>query len=251
MKIYDQYLFLLLLVLCTASLVKAQGSMGANTKPPLTRLHIKPSGTDDPLRLEGVKTGAGPFLVVDDNGVVKTTPARNSFAFVLEPVSNTTGLELSSETGALAYTENSSPTGSLSGGSAWTKIPGMEINFNIIEAVNSLNIKAEGMVQYLGKVMSPGMSVSYAIGVFLDGKLIAARPAVLIGDGFSGTLDKWTILGQANNLSLGSHTIELYATRRSNVAAADAIYIARPATNSASLNQFMAKAVLQVNGVYN
>lgn len=252
MQIHKKYFFILLATISPVSLVKAQGSVGANTKSPVTRLHVKASGTDDPLRLEGVKNGTGPFLVVDDNGIVKTTPARNSFAFVLNPVSNTTGLKLSSETGTRAYAENSNATGSLSGGSSWTKIPGMEIKFDIIEAVNSLNISAEGMAQYAyGQTLPKGTSISYAIGVFLDGKLIATRINVLMGNNFAGTLDKWTILGQANNLSLGSHTIELYATRRNNVSAPEAIYIAMPAESAPNANQFLVRSVLRVNGVYN
>ncbi len=244
MLILKKYFLILFLLLINSTALLAQ-SVGVNTKAPLKELHIKASASDDPLRLEGVKSGTGLYLVVDDNGVVKTTDALGSFVFVLPSVSNTTGLNLTTNSGAGIYAENSVPASGI-----WTKIPGMQSTFNIIKPLNSLNISAEGMAQY-DVVTTTSMSIVYALGIFLDGKLIAVRTFNLKGDGFSGTFGKWDILGQSTNLSVGSHTIELYASRRSSANVLGAIYIAQPAAINNALNQFMAKAVLQVIGIYN
>lgn len=229
--------------------------VGINTNNPQTMLHVVGNGVADPLRIDGLKPGSGSYLLVDANGVVKTATDRSNLTFVLPSVSNSTGLILTQagQTGPTTYTENTSPTSSIMPGSgSWTKIPGLQSTFNIIQPTNTINISTEGTVQYdSASTMSSGMAVSYAIGIFLDGKLIAARVFNISGNGFSGTFDKWSILGQASNLSVGSHTLEVYATRRNTAGSANAdIAIARPAPSSTSLNQFMAKAVLQINGVY-
>lgn len=239
-------------------LVAAQVRTGINTKTPTTTLHVKPSGTEDPLKVEGIKAGSGLYLVLDNNGVVKTSTDKSNLAFVLPAVSNTSGLALTraSQTGAVNYTENSAPTnsiptGGIAGSGSWTKIPNMESSFNIAQAANTLSIAAEGMAQYDG-TLSISSAVSYSLGVFLDSKLIAVRTFSLSSDGFAGTFNRWSILGQVSNLSVGAHKIELYATRRNSTGdATNDIVIAQPAASSTLLNQFMAKAILQINGVYN
>ncbi|WP_199141619.1 hypothetical protein [Pedobacter sp. ASV12] len=249
-------IYIVLIVL--PGLAAAQVRTGVNTQTPTTTLHVKPSGTEDPLKVEGIKAGSGLFLVLDNNGVVKTSTDKSNLAFVLPAISNTTGLALTrtSQTGSVNYTENSAPansipTGGVAGSGSWTKIPDMESSFNIAVAANTLSITAEGMVQYNG-TLALGSAVSYALGIFLDGKLIATRTFILASDGFAGSSNRWSILGQASNLSVGAHKIELYATRRNTVGTGpEDLAIAQPAASSTLLNQFMAKAVLQINGVYN
>jgi hypothetical protein len=238
--------------------IMTYSQVGINTPNPQNALHIVSDGTKDPLRVDGLKPGSGSYLLVDSNGVIKTSTDRSNLTFVLPSVSNSTGLLLkeAGTTGSTTYAENSSPTNSISPGvganKSWTKIPELESTINIIQPNNTVNISVEGMVQYdSSTAMASTMTVSYAIGIFLDGKLIAARLLPLSGNGFVGTADKWSILGQTSNLTTGSHKIEIYATRRSTTGGAIAdIAIARPAPSVTSLNQFMAKAVLQINGVY-
>ncbi|MFP3591499.1 hypothetical protein [Chryseobacterium sp. SIMBA_038] len=244
-------LFLLVFSIYTAAFAQ----VGINTANPQNMLHIVGNGTTDPLRIEGIKPGSGTYLLVDSNGVVKASTDRSNLTFVLPSVSNSTGLLLSQagQTGSTTYNENSAPASSIMpGNGSWTKISGLQSTLNIIQPANTINISVEGMVQYDSTAaMTNTMTVSYAIGIFLDGKLIATRMFAISGNGFSGTTDKWSVLGQSSNLSVGSHTIEIYATRRNTTGSATAdLAIARPASSVSSLNQFMAKAVLQINGVY-
>ena len=80
------------------------------------------------------------------------------------------------------------------------------------------------------------------------------RPVFLLATNPTGTneSDKWTVLGQADNLTATTHTVELYAIRRTSPAGATQdLAIGGNAPSNAYLNQFMAKAVLQISGVYN
>lgn len=240
----------------------AQTRTGINTKSSAGTLHLKPSGSDDPLRVEGIKMGSGAFLLIDDNGHLKTSADRSNLTFVLPAVSNTEALVLAStsETGDVNYEENSSPNGSIGGSDSWSKIPGLESVFNIIEPVNSLNIIVEGITYYEDEVIGTGparkqipdgASISFAIGVFLDSKLVAVRNYYLIGTGFGFQIQKWDILGQARNLSVGNHKIEVYATRRNTIGAAgQPINIAGHGQNDLAPNQFMTRGILHISGVY-
>lgn len=246
---------LLFLIAMTASSVSLFSQVGINTTNPQNTLHVAGDGTKDPLRIDGLKPGSGSYLLVDSNGVVKTSTDKSNLTFILPSVSNSSGILLTQagQTGSTTYSENSTPASSITPGSgSWTKIPGLQSTLNIIQATNTINISVEGMVQYdSAAAMASTMSVSYAIGIFLDGKLIATRMFSLSGNGFAGTTDKWSVLGQSSNLSVGAHTIEIYATRRNTTgSASSSIAIARPAPSVTSLNQFMSKAILQINGVY-
>ncbi|WP_316805653.1 hypothetical protein [Pedobacter nototheniae] len=239
--------------LAIPALLSAQVRTGINTQVPTTTLHVKAIGTDDPLLVEGLKPGSGQFLVLDNNGVVKISTDKSNLAFVIPSVSNTVGVGLTqtSQTGSTNYTENSGPTGTIPGGGSWTKITGMQSTFNILQAANTLSINAEGMVQYDG-TLSSAAAISYGLGIFLDGKLIATRNFIMAGDNSVGTSQKWSLLGQASSLTVGSHVLEIYVTRRNTVGTApNSIYVAQPVPNSTVLSQFMAKAIMQINGVYN
>ncbi|SHK82842.1 hypothetical protein SAMN05444267_100884 [Chryseobacterium polytrichastri] len=242
-----------LLIFSAYAITLAQ--VGINTANPKNMLHIVANGTNDPLRVEGVKAGSGAYLLIDSNGVIKSSTDRSNLTFVLPSVSNSTRLLLTQtgQTGSTTYNENSIPASSITpGNGSWIKISGLQSTLNIIQPSNTINISVEGMVQYdSAAAMTGDMTISYAIGIFLDGKLIATRMFAISGNGFSGTTDKWSVLGQSSNLSVGAHTIEIYATRRNTAGSASAdLAIARPAPSVSSLNQFMAKGVLQINGVY-
>lgn len=232
--------------------------VGINTDSPTNTLHVKNTPGIDPVRIEGLQEGSGAFLLVDDDGVLKASTSKVNMPFVLPTVSNSTGITLSqaSETGSNVYTEGSSPIGSIPGGGSWTKIPDMEIEFDIIDENNTISMQVEGISQYNGN-MAPGTSVSYAIGIFVDSKLVAVRFQSIDGNNFNIETSKWSVLGQVSNLSVGTHIVEVYATRRNSSpnSGTDSptalIAIARPAPIASNLNQFMAKAVLQVSGVYN
>ena len=234
-----------------------KGQVGINTDRPTNTLHIKNSVGIDPIRIEGLRAGSGVILLADDNGVLKTSTSKINLPFILPAVSNTTGINLSlaSQTGSNIYDEGSVPTGSIAGGGSWTKIPGMEVNFDIVDGSNTISMNVEGMAQYNGN-MADGSSVSFAIGIFVDGKLGAVRMASVDGNSFSFETQKFEVLGQVSNLSVGRHKIEVYATRRNSTPSGTneptaALAIARPAATASNLNQFMTKAVLQVSGVYN
>lgn len=221
----------------------------------INAIYTKPDGTKSTTKNQPFT--ATKTLVVDDNGVVgavsMTAPGQS---FVLPAVSNTTGvlLPISGQTGSNIYTEGSAPN-DIPGG--WTPIPAMETTFDIISANNTISFSVEGVETYNGD-MSPGASISFAIGIFVDGKLSAVRVMGLNGSSFNKESDKWSLLGSVQNLSVGSHIIKVYATRRASVPLVGTtptqdLAIAMPAPSlvgGINSNQFMTKAVLQVSGVY-
>lgn len=234
--------------------------VGINTENPSNTLHVKNTEGVDPVRIEGIQKGSGELLVVDEDGIVKKAyPSQIHLPFVLPAVSNTVGvtLSVSSQTGSNIYTQGSSPTGSIPGGGSWTKIPGLETTFDIIDPNNTISMSVEGIAQYNAD-MSEDASVSFAIGIFVDNKLEAVRFFAINGSRFSTEAIKWEALGQVSDLSVGSHTVEVYATRRNSTPTSPSqpahpsasLAIAQPAPSSSNLNQFMARGVLNISGVY-
>lgn len=244
---------IIVLVLSLPLGVGAQIRSGINTKSPDGTLHITPNGTDEPLRIEGIKPGSGSYLMVDDAGYLKFTTVRQNLAFVL-PAVNSPGplvLTTASETGEHVYNENSSPNGSIAGQS-WSKIPGLESTFSIIESVNAISVNVEGITYYSSLSPMPNdSSISFAIGVFLDGKLIAMGNYNLKSTQFAYQAKQWNLMAAARNLSKGTHKIEVYATRRITTGDATAPINVGGQGADAGPNQFMAKGILQVSGVYN
>lgn len=123
--------------------------------------------------------------------------------------SSSSSVDLNTLSGALMYAENSVP------GSVWTEIPGLSKDVSITQANNTVFVLTEGMVQANNTDLSPANTYTYAIGIFVDGKLAGARN-YSSNYGRSFQYDFFSIDTVFKNLSLGNHTIKTYVTMRVN-----------------------------------
>ncbi len=123
--------------------------------------------------------------------------------------SSSSAVDLSTLSGALMYAENSVP------GSVWTEIPGLSKDITITQANNTIFVITEGMVQANNTDLSPASTYTYAIGIFVDGKLSGVRN-YSSNYGRTFQYDFFSINTVFKNLSLGSHTIKTYVTMRVN-----------------------------------
>lgn len=123
--------------------------------------------------------------------------------------SNTSAVDISTVSGALNYAENSLP------GIVWTEIPGLSKDIVITQTNNNVFVITEGMVQANNNTLSATNTYTYAIGVFVDGKLAGVRN-YSANYGRSNQYDFFSINTLFKNLTVGNHTIKTYVTMRVN-----------------------------------
>lgn len=123
--------------------------------------------------------------------------------------SSSSAVDLSTLSGALMYAENSLP------GSVWTEVPGLSKNINITQTNNTVFVLTEGMVQANNTNVSTVNTYTYAVGIFVDGKLAGVRN-YSSNYGRTFQYDFFSINSVFKNLSLGNHTIKTYVTMRVN-----------------------------------
>jgi len=123
--------------------------------------------------------------------------------------SNSSPIDVSTLSGAINYAENSLP------GTIWTEVPGLSKNITISQNNNSVFVITEGMVQANNSSVSASSTFTYAIGVFVDGKLAGVRN-YSTNYGRSNQYDFFSINTLLKNLSVGNHVIKTYVTMRVN-----------------------------------
>ena len=123
--------------------------------------------------------------------------------------SNSSPIDIILPAGAINYAENSLP------GVIWTEVPGLSKNITISQPNNSIFVITEGMIQANNTVASSSNAFTYAVGIFVDGKLAGVRN---YSSKYANTYqyDFFSINTLFQNLSLGSHTIKTYVTIRVN-----------------------------------
>lgn len=123
--------------------------------------------------------------------------------------SNSFPVNVSTLSGALNYSENSAP------GTVWTEVPGLSKDIVVTQANNSIFVITEGMVQANNSSASRSNTFTYAVGVFVDGKLAGVRN-YSTNYGKSYQYDFFSINTLFKNLSVGNHTIKTYVSMRVN-----------------------------------
>ena len=143
----------------------AFGQTGIGTLTPTTKLHVVGTPTLEPFRIEGLKAGTGVYLLVDPNGVMKTSTEISKQPFVFPTVSSTGPLILAKadDVGGNKYLENSAPTTPIK----WSKIPGAQSTFTITKTTNTLSISAEGVTQYDGDLGSTGSTNAFLMSLYI------------------------------------------------------------------------------------
>lgn len=147
--------------------------------------------------------------------------------------SNSSSVDLTTLSGALNYAEDSVP------GTVWTFVPGLSKTIDITQANNNIFVVTEGMVQANNSSANAANTYTYAIGIFVDGKLKGVRN-YSANYGRSNQYDFFSINTLFKNLSVGTHDIRTYVTMRVNNNSSATFWRFGGAT-SASVNADMSK----------
>lgn len=136
--------------------------------------------------------------------------------------------------GPVLYTENSAP------GTIWSEVQNLSKNITITQTNNSIVVITEGMVQANNSVASSSNSFTYAVGIFIDGKLAGVRN---YSTRYSNVnqYDYFSINSVLQNLSVGNHNIKTYVTVRANDYPSATQWKFGGAVGVASINDEMAK----------
>jgi len=123
--------------------------------------------------------------------------------------SNASTIDVLALSGAINYAENSLP------GTIWTEVPGLSKDVTITQTNNSVFVITEGMVQANNNFTSASSTFTYAVGIFVDGKLAGARN-YSSNYGRANQYDFFSINTLLKNLTVGTHVIKTYVTMRVN-----------------------------------
>lgn len=158
-------------------------------------------------------TGKKGFNFWDGNKWNELVDSRNVYSVlgltISYSTSNSAPINIVTLSGALNYAENSLP------GTVWTEIPGLSKDITITQTNNSIFVITEGMVQANNSAASRTNTFTYAIGIFVDGKLAGVRN-YSTNYGKSYQYDFFSINTLFKNLSVGNHTVKTYVTMRVN-----------------------------------
>lgn len=142
--------------------------------------------------------------------------------------------------GANSYTMGESPSAH-----DWQLIPGLTKTFNVFSANNSVTASSSGIIQ----VNSTGSSltyISYAIGIFLDGKLAGVKNFIIYGTA-NCLFNDYNVFFTLNNLSPGNHTIAVYETSRVNFgSSSEYITFGSKVSSCTNINSSMDKSLLNI-----
>ena len=131
--------------------------------------------------------------------------------------------------------------------SSWKKIPDLTQTFE----VHSTNNKTYFTFETVAQIATTGSNnlldaVEFACGVFIDGKLEGVRINTVEQPSTAyAPFRTITMLQIAENLTVGTHTIDVACTRRQNYSTSVSLGIGR-AVETENLNNFMAKSTLKV-----
>ncbi|WP_084017970.1 hypothetical protein [Moheibacter sediminis] len=241
-----------------SSVVFPQVGIGLENFKPETSLHIVGDQVNSPLGLRGITTTLSDtdvYLIHDTDDKVYKMNRLDGVAFVIPTVFNTNGIELTTamNTGNVTYNLGVETPASVN---KWHLIPGMTSTFEMLQDTNILNISIEGLSQYgvTGAFVNLGTNIYYTVGIFIDGILTDARILTFRGNGQSNLVDKWNVSSHVKNLSKGTHTIQVYVSRRngSSTSSQDerSIMVGTSSVGVSNNNDFMSRIVLNCFGRY-
>ncbi len=143
--------------------------------------------------------------------------------------------------GANQYSLGSSPTAN-----PWKQIPNINKNVNIFSPTNNVTINVNGIVQ----VQNPNNNTttnSYAVGVFIDDKLTTVRNYIITAPSSCTYMD-FNIMSTAENLSVGSHNVKVYAILRNNTNNSNVptLYFGDKISTCTNLSSDMARTIMNI-----
>lgn len=173
--------------------------------------------------------------IIDSSNIYKFLGITRS-----ESVVSNAPITDSSYNGANSYTMGESPSAH-----DWQMIPGLTKTFNVFSANNSVTVASSGIIQ----VNSTGNSltyISYAIGIFVDGKLAGVKNFIIYGTA-NCLFNDYNVFFTLNNLSSGNHTIAVYETSRVNFGnSSEYITYGSKVSSCTNINDSMDKSLLNV-----
>jgi len=239
-------LFCLLVLILPFSL---SAQIGIGTDEPSAFMEVVGSSTDSPLKIENIQTGRGNYITVNPDGEWQKTNRQHITSFVMPTVVSSGSLLINSYSGFALYTPGSDFDSSL-----WTLIPGMNTSIEVEFPNNIINLQTEGSVQFGSTNFNTGMYISYAIGIFVNNKLVATRVFNLMGTANDNENMKWEVTGQVSDLLVGANEVKVAISKRGSSGAFTGDFVvAGPSTaagTTQSLSNFETQAYLQIMGSY-
>jgi hypothetical protein len=167
--------------------------------------------------------------LIDTNNIYSVLGLTISYS-----TSNSNPVSLTAPQGALNYAENSLPE------TIWTEVPGLTKEINITNTNNNVFIITEGMVQANNDTPNLSNVFTYAVGIFVDGKLAGVRN---YSSKYANSYqyDFFSINTLLQNLSAGKHTIQTFVTLRYNVYTNATNWKFGGSNNTSSVNDDMSK----------
>jgi hypothetical protein len=173
--------------------------------------------------------------IIDSSNIYKLLGITRS-----ESVVSNAPITDSSFNGANSYTMGEIPSAH-----DWQMIPGLTKTFNVFSANNSVTVASSGVVQ----VNSTGDSltyISYAIGIFVDGKLAGVKNFIIYGTA-NCLFNDYNVFFTLNNLTSGNHTIAVYETSRVNFGnSSEFITYGSKVSSCTNINNSMDKSLLNI-----
>jgi hypothetical protein len=237
----------------------AFGQMGINTNAPNATLDVNGDvNVRGKIYLGGTDTTLG-SPGVTDQVLVSSGPGQppkwlklnipdgeeQFYLIYNDTFEDNTGVQFSSSenTGHQIYTRGTL----LSSLTNWKKIPGMTQTFQVYSEENKVYFTFETVAQIATLGSGDFLDATeFACGIFVDGRLEGVRvnsveqPSVAYGSFVTNTM-----LHVSENVSVGTHTLDVACTRRQNYDNTYDIGIGR-GVNSTNLNNFMAKSTMKV-----
>lgn len=130
----------------------------------------------------------------------------------------------------------------------WKKIPNMSQTFHVYSEQNKTYFTFETVAQIATTGLNSEVldAVDYACGIFVDGKLEGVRVNSVEQPSIAyGSFKTLTILHVSENISVGSHTMDVACTRRANYSTSVRLGVGR-SVNANNLNNFMAKSSMKI-----
>lgn len=167
--------------------------------------------------------------LIDTNNIYSVLGLTISYS-----TSNSAPVTLTTPQGALNYAENSVP------GTIWTVVPGLTKEISITSSNNNIFIITEGMVQANNDTANLSNVFTYAVGIFVDGKLAGVRNySAKYANAYQ--YDFFSINTLLQNLSVGKHTIQTFVTLRYNAYTNATNWKFGGSNNTSSVNDDMSK----------
>lgn len=259
----DKFILIFIIILSSTTI---EAQVGINTEEPIEHLDINGdiqiregifkigsssnSGQETELIMSGGPREASDWVALDLEDIEPGT-------FYLDQTFNifdTSGVEIPGvETiQSVPYNEGMSPDG-------WSILTGLSYNFELdpidstqptVAAENQFSTVANVNMQMDNKSADVSVWISFAMGIFVDDKLIAVRTGVLRGGEKTAFLT-FQVKGIFGDLTPGNHSIKVGVKRRNQTNDGYTknliLYCGKVAPNSTNLTPAMSQSTMEIN----